>query len=94
MLNETNKTGSKKNINRNGTNGNSNRSKYELDSQGLVPLPAATCFYCRKSCKKAPLISCDYCPLFFHQVNQIRQMHLMVTQIVSVTKNLIASFDC
>ncbi|XP_037935607.1 PHD finger protein 12 [Teleopsis dalmanni] len=56
-------------------NGNSNKKvnirrnskPYELDSQGLVPLPAKTCFYCRKSCKKAPLVACDYCPLFFHQ---------------------------
>lgn len=67
VSNETNKTGSKKSNNRNGSNGN-NKVRYELDSQGLVPLPAATCFYCRKSCKKAPLISCDYCPLFFHLV--------------------------
>lgn len=59
----------KKNNNRNGHN----RVRHELDAQGLVPLPAATCFYCRKSCKKAPLISCDYCPLFFHQVKQ--QIH-------------------
>ncbi|XP_055323357.1 PHD finger protein 12 [Sitodiplosis mosellana] len=61
VSNETSK--SKKNNNRNGQN----RVRHELDAQGLVPLPAATCFYCRKSCKKAPLISCDYCPLFFHQ---------------------------
>lgn len=38
-----------------------------MDSQGLVPLPAKICFSCRKSCKKAPLIACDYCPLLFHQ---------------------------
>uniref|UniRef100_A0A0K8V4X2 PHD finger protein 12 n=1 Tax=Bactrocera latifrons TaxID=174628 RepID=A0A0K8V4X2_BACLA len=44
-----------------------NSKPYELDSQGLVPLPAKTCFYCRKSCKKAPLVACDYCPLYFHQ---------------------------
>lgn len=44
-----------------------NSKPNELDSQGLVPLPAKTCFYCRKSCKKAPLVACDYCPLFFHQ---------------------------
>ncbi|KAJ6635399.1 PHD finger protein 12 [Pseudolycoriella hygida] len=40
---------------------------HELDVQGMVPLPAKTCFYCRKSCKKAPLVACDYCSLFFHQ---------------------------
>lgn len=62
VSNESNKT--KKNGGRNGQN----RVRHELDAQGLVPLPAATCFYCRKSCKKAPLIACDYCPLFFHQV--------------------------
>lgn len=44
-----------------------NSKPYELDSQGLVPLPAKTCFYCRKSCKKAPLVACDYCSLFYHQ---------------------------
>lgn len=37
----------------------------ELDN-GLVPLPAKTCFECRKSCKRAPLLACDYCPLLFH----------------------------
>ncbi|XP_023176434.2 PHD finger protein 12 [Drosophila hydei] len=40
---------------------------FELDAQGLVPLPAKTCFYCTRSCKRAPLISCDYCPLYYHQ---------------------------
>lgn len=44
-----------------------NSKPNELDSQGLVPLPAKTCFYCRKSCKKAPLVACDYCTLFYHQ---------------------------
>lgn len=62
VSNESSK--SKKNNNRNGQN----RVRHELDSQGLVPLPAATCFYCRRSCKKAPLVACDYCPLLFHQV--------------------------
>lgn len=45
-----------------------NRKTYELDSQSLVPLPARVCFTCRKSCKKAPLLACDYCNLLFHQV--------------------------
>lgn len=40
---------------------------HELDQQGLVSLPAKTCFTCRRSCKKAPLIACDYCTLYFHQ---------------------------
>lgn len=44
-----------------------NFKPYELDAQGLVPLPAKTCFHCQKSCKKAPLLACDYCPLLFHQ---------------------------
>ncbi|XP_033241262.1 PHD finger protein 12 isoform X1 [Drosophila pseudoobscura] len=44
-----------------------NSKPFELDGQGLVPLPAKTCFYCSKSCKRAPLLSCDYCPLFYHQ---------------------------
>ena len=77
--NETNK--SKKNNNRNGQN----RVRHELDAQGLVPLPAATCFYCRKSCKKAPLISCDYCPLFFHQVKEpTTNLHISHFQTVIV----------
>lgn len=46
---------------------NSKKKPHELDSQGLVPLPAKTCFYCRRSCKKAPLVACDYCPSYFHQ---------------------------
>uniref|UniRef100_A0A131XTP2 PHD finger protein 12 n=1 Tax=Ixodes ricinus TaxID=34613 RepID=A0A131XTP2_IXORI len=41
------------------------RPAYELDG-GLVPLPARVCFTCRRSCRWAPLIQCDYCPLLFH----------------------------
>ena len=33
----------------------------------MVPLPARLCYECRRSCRKAPLIACDYCPLYFHQ---------------------------
>lgn len=33
----------------------------------MVPLPARLCFECGRSCRKAPLIACDYCPLYFHQ---------------------------
>lgn len=44
-----------------------NKRIVELDSHGCVPLPAKLCFSCKKSCKKAPLIACDYCTLFFHQ---------------------------
>ncbi|CAL7949295.1 unnamed protein product [Xylocopa violacea] len=38
-----------------------------LDNNLLVPLPARLCFECGRSCRKAPLIACDYCPLYFHQ---------------------------
>ncbi|RLU21734.1 hypothetical protein DMN91_006110 [Ooceraea biroi] len=38
-----------------------------LDSNLLVPLPARLCYECGRSCRKAPLIACDYCPLYFHQ---------------------------
>ncbi|CAM5999173.1 unnamed protein product [Sphagnum balticum] len=38
---------------------------HELDN-GLVPLPVKTCFQCGMSCRKAPLIQCDYCVLLFH----------------------------
>lgn len=79
VSNESNR--SKKNNNRNGQN----RVRHELDAQGLVPLPAATCFYCRKSCKKAPLISCDYCPLFFHQVKNQQQFCIFHTFKVSLS---------
>ncbi|GFY12134.1 PHD finger protein 12 [Trichonephila clavipes] len=43
----------------------SKRVPHELDS-GIVHLPAKLCFHCKKSCRKAPLIQCDYCPLLFH----------------------------
>ncbi|XP_053670092.1 PHD finger protein 12 [Anopheles nili] len=43
------------------------RKLHELDSQGLVPLPARTCHVCGASCRKAPLVACDYCDLLFHQ---------------------------
>ncbi|KAF7989973.1 hypothetical protein HCN44_008647 [Aphidius gifuensis] len=44
-----------------------NGKSHCLDSGLMVPLPARLCFECGKSCKKAPLIACDYCPLYFHQ---------------------------
>ncbi|GFQ87170.1 PHD finger protein 12 [Trichonephila clavata] len=43
----------------------SKRVPHELDS-GIVHLPAKLCYHCKKSCRKAPLIQCDYCPLLFH----------------------------
>jgi PHD finger protein 12 MRG binding domain/PHD-finger len=44
-----------------------NKRLVELDGHGCVPLPAKLCYACSKTCKMAPLISCDYCSLFFHQ---------------------------
>uniref|UniRef100_A0A182SX22 PHD finger protein 12 n=1 Tax=Anopheles maculatus TaxID=74869 RepID=A0A182SX22_9DIPT len=43
------------------------KKMHELDGQGLVPLPARTCHNCGQSCRKAPLVACDYCELVFHQ---------------------------
>lgn len=37
----------------------------ELDRNNL-PLILRTCYVCRKGCRKAPLIHCDYCPLVYH----------------------------
>jgi hypothetical protein len=37
----------------------------ELDRNNL-PLILRTCYVCRKGCRKAPLINCDYCPLVYH----------------------------
>ncbi|XP_068172708.1 PHD finger protein 12 [Antennarius striatus] len=42
------------------------RPQHELDPHGLVPLPVRACFACNRSCRLAPLIQCDYCPLLFH----------------------------
>ncbi|XP_076664729.1 uncharacterized protein LOC143367002 isoform X4 [Andrena cerasifolii] len=47
--------------------GNHNGRNHCLDSNLMVPLPARLCFECGRSCRKAPLIACDYCPLYFHQ---------------------------
>ncbi|XP_046474541.1 PHD finger protein 12 isoform X3 [Neodiprion pinetum] len=44
-----------------------NGKSHCLDNGLMVPLPARLCFECGKSCRKAPLIVCDYCPLYFHQ---------------------------
>ncbi|KAJ8256967.1 hypothetical protein COCON_G00191190 [Conger conger] len=45
---------------------NVKRPQHELDHNGLVPLPVKVCFTCTRSCRVAPLIPCDYCPLLFH----------------------------
>ncbi|XP_048853863.1 PHD finger protein 12-like isoform X2 [Brienomyrus brachyistius] len=42
------------------------RSQHKLDPGGLLPLPGKLCFSCGRSCRLAPLIQCDYCPLLFH----------------------------
>uniref|UniRef100_A0A6Q2Y541 PHD finger protein 12 n=1 Tax=Esox lucius TaxID=8010 RepID=A0A6Q2Y541_ESOLU len=44
----------------------SRRPQHEMDPNGLVPLPVRVCFSCTRSCRLAPLIQCDYCPLLFH----------------------------
>lgn len=41
------------------------KQAHELDN-GMVPLPAKVCFICRKSCRVAPLLPCDYCPCLYH----------------------------
>ncbi|XP_012136148.1 uncharacterized protein LOC100880135 isoform X2 [Megachile rotundata] len=47
--------------------GTNNGKSHCLDNNLMVPLPARLCFECGRSCRKAPLIACDYCPLYFHQ---------------------------
>lgn len=44
-----------------------NKRLIEVDAHGCVPIPAKLCFTCNKSCKNAPLVTCDYCSLYFHQ---------------------------
>lgn len=46
---------------------NGNGSLVSVDAWGCVPLPAKSCFVCQATCKHAPLLQCDYCPLLFHQ---------------------------
>ncbi|XP_062393321.1 PHD finger protein 12 [Sardina pilchardus] len=48
------------------TGKNVKRPHHELDHHGLVPLPVKVCYTCNRSCRLAPLIQCDYCPLLFH----------------------------
>ncbi|ESP00983.1 hypothetical protein LOTGIDRAFT_238397 [Lottia gigantea] len=47
------------------TRGPQKKVPHELDN-GIVPLPAKLCFTCSKSCRVAPLLQCDFCPLLFH----------------------------
>ncbi|XP_037292564.1 PHD finger protein 12 [Manduca sexta] len=46
---------------------NGNASLITVDAWGCVPLPAKSCYTCQGTCKQAPLLQCDYCPLLFHQ---------------------------
>ncbi|XP_060534173.1 PHD finger protein 12 [Cylas formicarius] len=39
---------------------------HERQGNGLIPLPAKKCAECRKSCRVAPLLACDFCPSFYH----------------------------
>ncbi|XP_072325681.1 PHD finger protein 12 isoform X3 [Scyliorhinus torazame] len=48
------------------TGKNVKKAQHELDHNGLVPLPVKVCFTCNRSCRVAPLVQCDYCPLLFH----------------------------
>ncbi|KAL2096171.1 hypothetical protein ACEWY4_008319 [Coilia grayii] len=48
------------------TGKNVKRLQHELDTNGLVPLPVRACYSCSRSCRVAPLVQCDYCPLLFH----------------------------
>ncbi|XP_041918793.1 PHD finger protein 12 [Alosa sapidissima] len=48
------------------TGKNVKRQQHELDPSGLVPLPVRLCYSCSRSCRVAPLVQCDYCPLLFH----------------------------
>lgn len=44
----------------------SSKSVISKTDSGLIPLPAKLCFICTRSCRVAPLLQCDYCPLVFH----------------------------
>ncbi|CAG0888135.1 unnamed protein product [Darwinula stevensoni] len=53
-------------LSKNSRAGGGLRNVLEVDNKGLVPLPARLCFICHRSCRKSPLVACDYCPLLFH----------------------------
>lgn len=40
--------------------------KAQESDRNNLPLILRTCYVCRKGCRKAPLIHCDYCPLVYH----------------------------
>lgn len=55
-------------VNKNGKNSKSFKSTNGSTSSATnTPLPSKSCFSCKRTCRKAPLISCDFCPLLFHQ---------------------------
>ncbi|CAH1118667.1 unnamed protein product [Phaedon cochleariae] len=39
---------------------------HKKGSSGIIALPAKKCSECKKSCRIAPLISCDFCDIFYH----------------------------
>ncbi|XP_019872648.1 PHD finger protein 12 [Aethina tumida] len=39
---------------------------HERTFGGTIPLPSKKCNECRKSCRVAPLLACDFCTLFYH----------------------------
>ncbi|XP_076363794.1 PHD finger protein 12-like isoform X2 [Tachypleus tridentatus] len=43
----------------------SKKLAHEQDN-GIVPFSGKLCFQCRKICRRAPLIQCDFCSLLFH----------------------------
>ncbi|XP_077291443.1 PHD finger protein 12 isoform X2 [Arctopsyche grandis] len=49
------------------TETNGNRMGLVRDVYDCVPLPAKVCYHCQVSCRTAPLVQCDYCPLLYHQ---------------------------
>ena len=57
--------GSSKKVNNNNKN-SMKKPIPELDNNFQASFPIQLCFQCSKSCRKAPLIQCDYCPLLFH----------------------------
>ncbi|KAK4877767.1 hypothetical protein RN001_010273 [Aquatica leii] len=47
--------------------------KFTMSKRNIKPVktvaklfPSGKCFECRKTCRVAPLIACDYCPLLYH----------------------------
>ncbi|XP_023700662.1 PHD finger protein 12-like isoform X1 [Paramormyrops kingsleyae] len=55
------------------------RSQHNLDPGGLLPLPGKLCFSCGRTCRLAPLIQCDCCPLLFHMSCTVPPLSAMPT---------------